>query len=214
MYFNLTHILGKTFLAVCVIREVKSIDPRPSRIIFTFLTHAFSNSITALSIIHSLIFQLARDDHIESNGHSVQDESILQDFICATSREALTSDLDAATDLLIKLLNCSGPVHIVIDGLDEIEEGRREKFLVQILRVSQKCQETRILIASRDEDDIEAILMSKAIDIRADTCNESSIRTYITARYNQWIHSREFSTEEKGEITSLLHPIATKAEGM
>lgn len=104
-------------------------DPRPSRIIFAFLTHSLSLSTTALTIIHSLIFQLARDDE------SANDEPVLQTFVCGTSRKSLSSDLGIATDLLIKLLNSSGPVHIIVDGLDEIDEDPRRRFLMEILKV-------------------------------------------------------------------------------
>src|SRR3569833_344648 len=140
---------GKTFLAASVIREIQFTDTECKRIVFAFLTHALTVSTTALSIILSLIFQLARDDHIDSSGHAAQEESILQDFISGTSRAALTSDLGTAVDLLIKLLKASGPVHIVIDGLDEIDESERDQFLVRVLRVSESCQDARILIATQ-----------------------------------------------------------------
>lgn len=151
--------------------------------------------------MHSLIFQLSRDD------------SILQDFVCETNNQSLASNLVYATDLLIKLLNVSGFTHIVVDGLDEIEESQRRRFLVEMLRVLENCPEARILISSRDEHDIEALLKSKSADIRADTCNLSSIQTYVTTRYKEWIQSHTFTLEEQAEIKGYLDPIARRAEG-
>lgn len=186
---------------------------QPNHVVFAILTHSLSVSTTSLSIFHSLIFQLARDNHLMSKGQPEEHESVLQDFICETDRGTLASSLDTATELLIKLLQLSGPVHIVIDGLDEIDERQRLHFLVKILKVSQSCPETRILIASRDEADIKAELESNARAIRADNCNASSIRHYVTVRCNQWIKAHKFSQEENHEIAALLEPIATKAQG-
>jgi hypothetical protein len=104
-------------------------------------------------------------------------------------------------------------MHIVIDGLDEIEESERIRFLPEILRVSENCKESRILISSRDEDDIHAFLGTKSTDIRVDTHNANSLQTYVSSRCTKWIRSRNFTPQEKVEIVGLLNPIAAKAQG-
>ncbi|RYP19665.1 hypothetical protein DL765_003258 [Monosporascus sp. GIB2] len=193
---------GKTFLAACVIDDIRSSNSSCNRVIFSFLSHALQHSTPALSVLHSLIFQLARDD------------SALQDVVCEVSRETLSSDCAAATDALIKILACSGPVHIVIDGLDEIEETERVLLLQEMLRVSESCDETRILIGSRAEHDLGTLLKPVSTEIRVDTRNTDSIKIYVTSRYCDWAQSRGFGLEEEREIIELLSPIADRAKGM
>ncbi|RYP01740.1 hypothetical protein DL764_006102 [Monosporascus ibericus] len=193
---------GKTFLAACVVDDIRSSSSSCNQAIFSFLSHAFQHSTLALSVVHSLIFQLARDD------------SALQDVVCEVSRETLSSDLAAATDVLIKILACSGPVHIVIDGLDEIDETERVLLLQEMLRVSESCKETRILIGSRSEHDLATLLKPVSTEIRVDTQNTDSIQNYVTSRYCDWAKSRGFGLEEEREIMELLAPIAGRAKGM
>ncbi|RYP73410.1 hypothetical protein DL770_007779 [Monosporascus sp. CRB-9-2] len=192
---------GKTFLAACVIDAIRSSNSSCNRVIFSFLSHALQHSTSALSVLHSLIFQLARDD------------SALQDVVCEVSRETLSSDRAAATDVLIKILACSGPVHIVIDGLDEIDETERVLLLQEMLRVSESCEETRILISSRAEHDLGTLLKPVSTEIRVDTRNTDSIQIYVTSRYSDWAQYRGFDSEEEREIIELLSPIAGRAKG-
>ena len=192
---------GKTFLAACIIDETRSRTSLGSRVIFSFLDHSHRDKTSALSVLHSLLFQLARDD------------SALQDVLCEVSRETLSSDPTAATDILIKLLACSGRVHIIIDGLDEIDEIERVRLLQEMLRVSNSCEETRILISSRAEHDLETLLKPVSTEIRVDTRNTDSIQTYVSNRYCDWIQNRHFSPEDKKEIMTLLFPIAGRAKG-
>ncbi|RYP65442.1 hypothetical protein DL771_008314 [Monosporascus sp. 5C6A] len=193
-FFSMTR---KTFLAACVINGAIS----HGRTIFAFLSHARRSNTSALSVLHSLIFQLAREDNN------------LQEVVCQTSRESLSTDLTTATALLSKLLTCSGPVHIVIDGVDEIKEMERFRLLCEVLKISENCDEARVLISSRSEADIEKIL-NMTISIRVDTRNTDSIQTFTTRRCNDWLGTCSFDPADKSEIMGLLDPIAIQAKGM
>ncbi|SPO06913.1 related to NACHT domain protein [Cephalotrichum gorgonifer] len=192
---------GKTFLAAGLVDELRS-KSSAGRVIFTFLSHALRDTTSALSVIHSLIFQLTRDD------------SFLQDVVCEVSRGTLCSDLSAATDILIKLLPCSGRVHIIIDGLDEVDEKERVRLLEEMLRVSEKSDEARILVSCRAEHDLKALLQPRSTEIRVDTRNMDGIQAYVTDYYSRWFQSHDFDPEEKEEFVSLFSPIAGRAKGM
>lgn len=80
---------------------------------FAFLSNAFSSSISALSVLHSLLFQLAS-----------QHEN-LQDVLCRSTNEQVKSNVTVAVDTLKAVLDCAGHVFLIIDGLDEIDEVER-----------------------------------------------------------------------------------------
>ena len=75
--------------------------------LFAFLTYN-DTSTTALSIFHSLIFQLASDS------------VALQMELRQSSHKNLRNSLEEATNLLQSLLECAGEVYVVIDGIGEI----------------------------------------------------------------------------------------------
>lgn len=203
----LTLLLGKTFLVATAIRHVMKYGCT----IFAYLSHTLSSKTSALSIIVSLIFQLAQADYD------------LQVNLCQLNRENLKNDLSVGEDLLKNLLQCAGPVYIVIDGVDEVDKIERERLLEKLLAVSNACQNVMILIASRSEDDIATILERTDPSepqnpvfgsIRIDNRNSGSIQTFINHRAKEWFAERQFLGELKSGIEALLAPLAAKAKGV
>jgi hypothetical protein len=166
-----------------------------------FLSYTFSSYVSALSVIHSLAFQLAsRDDH-------------LQAILCQSRRENFKGNMDAAKSLLSTLLNSAGPVYIIIDGLDEICGIERGRLLTQLLQLSKDCNETMLLISSRAEADITETLKEKSAVIRVDNRNAGSIQTFVTQQTQKWFQERNFVSEVKIEIERFLAPIASNSKG-
>ena len=157
--------------------------------------------MSALSILHSLIFQLASDNED------------LQDIICQAGGENLKSSLDAAANLLKTLLIGAGPTYIVIDGLDEIDEIERCRLLKRLLEMPETCHEAKILLSSRAEADI-ADLLKDQVTIRVDIRNAGSIQTFVNRRIEEWFGKCNFLPEAQGEIQRLLAPLASNAKGM
>jgi len=116
-------------------------------------------------------------------------------------------------ELLTTLLSTAGPVFIIIDGLDEIDETERASLLYRLLELSNSCDEAKILVSSRMEDDIHAILHDKAVEIRIDSRNAGSIQAFISRRVQEWFLSRDFVPEARAEIKELLAPLSSKANG-
>ncbi|KAL6821029.1 hypothetical protein J3E69DRAFT_373903 [Trichoderma sp. SZMC 28015] len=188
---------GKTHLAAMAIDFAIS-----TRTIFAFLSHADSSSTTALSVVHSLIFQLTSDDEG------------LQAILCGSSRENFKNNLDIAIGFLQTLLNSTGLVSIIIDGVDEIGLSEREKLLKKLCEISTACKKTLILISSRAEHDISTVLGQIALTIRVDTHNAASIQIFVDDWAQTWFSAHDFLHEDKSEIEDLLAPLSVKAKGM
>ena len=118
-----------------------------------------------------------------------------------------------ATEILKTLLNTAGTVFIIIDGLDEIEELERTRLLQRLLEISDVCVNTRILISSRMEDDIKRSLQNRVNEIRVDKLNAGSIQAFLNREVRAWFLSRDFTPEARTEITRLLAPVSSKANG-
>jgi hypothetical protein len=123
----LTICIGKTYLSSTVVDHALS----EGRTLFAFLSYKFSSSISALSIIHSLIFQLTSDD------------DDLQAILCQSASKELRRELKRAVELLTTLLTTAGPVFIVIDGIDEIDEIERRRLLQHLLELSNAVTTSR-----------------------------------------------------------------------
>ncbi|KAK5057894.1 hypothetical protein LTR84_011895 [Exophiala bonariae] len=190
---------GKTFLSSIIVH--RAIEVEQTRTIYAFLSYRFRDTSSAVSILHSLLFQLA-------SGHDD-----LEDILCQASTEVQKRSVDATANLLRTLLGCAGPTYILIDGMDEIEETERSRFLKQVLEVSRACQEVKILISSRAEADI-ADLLKDQVSIRVDSRNAGSIHTFVKRRTEEWFDKCEFLPEARDEIQGLLAPLASKAKGM
>ena len=194
-----TKRLGKTYLSSTVVKKANEVQQ--TRTIYAFLSYTFSSTLSALSILHSLIFQLASDDED------------LQDVICQAGGEGLKSSLEAAANLLKTLLVGAGPTYIIIDGLDEIGEIDRCRLLTRLLEMPETCHAVKILLSSREEADIIDLLKDQ-VSIRVDSRNAGSIQTFVNRRVEEWFGRRNFFPEAQSEIQRLLAPLASNAEGM
>lgn len=175
---------------------------RRGRALFAFLSYALRSSTTALSILHSLIFQLApqADD--------------LREVLCQSSQKNFKGNTDSAVELLTALLALAGPVYIIIDGLDEIGEDQRGKLLKQLLHLLETCENTRLLISSRPDADITKILQDKSANIRVDHRNSESIQIFMTEKLGQWFAERDFLPEAQAQIKELLAPLPAMSNGI
>ncbi|RSL54227.1 hypothetical protein CEP54_010009 [Fusarium duplospermum] len=188
---------GKTYLAACVVKESMLLG----HTLFVFLSHEHQDT-SAMSVLHSLIFQLARKD------------PKLMDMVRYTDRDILEFDLSSAVKLFTNLAQGAGPVRIIIDGLDEIDETERVRLLHQMLKISIDCDEARILIASRPEADITSLLEKPSKSIRVDAQNTPSIHAFVMSRFGNWLQSHSLSPEDETEIRGLMGALAGQAKGM
>ncbi|KAL9115839.1 MAG: hypothetical protein Q9227_000207 [Pyrenula ochraceoflavens] len=189
---------GKTYLSCAITGQTR----RQGITLVSFLTHALKATTSALSIMHSLIFQLSDED------------DDLQEILCQSGKDNLKRNIETAACLLTKLLASVGPVYVIIDGVDEIEELERHRLLIELLHLSETCQSTKILVSSRPEADITKLLEEKASKIRVDHRNSGSLQKFVTDSTQRWCEERHFFPEAEAEIRRLLAPLASKAKGM
>ncbi|KAF5668760.1 Nacht domain-containing protein [Fusarium denticulatum] len=190
---------GKTLLASSVIKYTQSLDG--THTVFAFLTYLDSH-ISALSILHSLIFQLA------STSLS------LKTMLCQSDLQHLGNDFNVAATLFQTLIQSAGVVRVIIDGLDEIELAQRSRLIKELVRLSGGCDECHILLTSRAESDISRDLDGKTMDVQVDTNNAGSIQTFIDQTIGEWFEDRVFIPEVQHQIRGWAASLASRAKGM
>lgn len=132
---------------------------------FAFLDHGhdISSHTSALTVIHSLMFQLASQDN-------------LQDIICQSAGQQLKNTLSLAVKVLQNLLHSAGRAFLIIDGVDEIDEIERSRLLGSLLELSRDCHETRILVSSRQDVVISRLLQGSAMSIHVNQRETGSVQ--------------------------------------
>jgi hypothetical protein len=190
---------GKTVLSSAIVDKLKFFQG--TKTAFAFLRYHEAKT-SALSIIHSLIFQLA-----------VRDEELMA-ILCDSMVEDLESDLTSASKLLSSLIHYTGSVYLVIDGVDEISEVERGRLVIELLKLAKICERLRIILSSRSEADILRLLDGKAVMILVHDHNEGSIKDYVHERSQYIFHDRKIFPKAQVEIRKLLVPLANRAKGM
>lgn len=168
---------------------------------FAFLTYK-DEKISALSIMHSLIFQLA-----ERNDERV-------DIICESMGQDLKSNLKVAKDLLRSLILQTGSVYLVIDGVDEISISERSRMMTELLGLVKSCEGLRVIFSSRPEADLMRTLEKTTVAMQVNDHNEENIQCYVEESTERMLKDRKILRRDRNEIKRLLAPIARRAEGM
>ncbi|KAI3400686.1 hypothetical protein diail_2398 [Diaporthe ilicicola] len=189
---------GKTVLSSTIIDHLKNEERLAS---FAFLTYK-DERISALSIMHSLIFQLAERD------------VDLVDAVCESMSEELKNDLATATDLLKSLILHAGAVCLVIDGVDEISIIERGRMIAELLELFKSCEGLRMILSSRPEADLVRALDGVAVVIQVHDHNEQNIEGYVKESTQKMFRDRGVLQRDQDEIRMLLAPLAGRAKGM
>ncbi|KAH7077841.1 hypothetical protein BKA63DRAFT_509181 [Paraphoma chrysanthemicola] len=189
---------GKTHLAGKVVHEAR----KRGHSLFAFLTYTHTTSVSALSILHSLVFQLSADD------------PDLQSILCQSSGENFRHDIDTAKSVFKAVSSIAGALYITIDGLDEIESAPRCQILSILLQFASEIDGLRLLVSCRAEADISLLLKGKGSNIRINELNIEGIQSFITQRAFRWYNERNFIPEAQKDIECLLEPLAGKSKGM
>src|SRR5271168_591788 len=178
-------------------------DLAVSNTLFAFLSYRDPH-ITTAKIIQSFIFQLLLENP--------DLQPILSHEFQSNFRK-LSSDTTYVQGLLTKLLQIAGFTYVIVDGLDEIEETERQFLLRALLEVHRDCEDMKLLISSRAEDDITRLLQNEIEPVRVDKKNVEDIRTYVQHRTDEWLASSGFDVETSTEARRLLVPLVSKANG-
>ena len=165
----------------------KTQDLAVSNTLFAFLSYRDPH-ITTVKIFQSFIFQLLLENP--------DLQPILSHEFQSNFRK-LSSDTTHVRGLLTKLLQIAGFTCVIVDGLDEIEETERQFLLRTLLEVHRDCEDMKLLISSRAEDDITRLLQNEIEPVRVDKKNVEDIRTYVQQRTDEWLASSGFDVDSQ-----------------
>lgn len=193
---------GKTFLSSSI---VEYIARRGDSTVFAFLDYQSRESISALQLLHSFIWQMALDN-----------ANLQSALILDHKREyrRINSDVDFVKDLFCQFLDSVPTMFIIIDGLDEIMKIERLQLLRTILEILEIKSNVKVLISSRPEDDISKIISKDAQPLRVHDYNHHDIESYVNSRASSLVS--DASLVESGlsqEVSNLMKVVAAKAEG-
>jgi hypothetical protein len=174
------------------------------RTLFVFLTYTLASKTSALSVFHSLIFQLASQDEM------------LQSVVCNSSLEKLRNSLPTAETLFSNLvLACKELVYLVLDGLDEIGEAQRCLLVQRLMTLGETLGGLRVCLSSRPEADLKRCLATQPLaTLRVDAENAGAIQVYVNQWTEDWFRGLGADEDFKSEARRLLAPLAWKSKGV
>ncbi|KAK5633497.1 hypothetical protein RRF57_009211 [Xylaria bambusicola] len=152
--------------------------------------------------MHSLIFQLVGDD-----------ENLIA-VVCESMCDSIKSNLTTAGDLLASLVRCTGPVYLILDGVDEISGIERGQLVAEFLRLSKNNDTLKVIFSARPEADLMRLLDDTAAVISIHEQNEGNIQAYIDQRMKYIFHVRNVFPKARAVIIRLLKPLVNRANGM
>ncbi|KAH6891508.1 hypothetical protein B0T10DRAFT_313468 [Thelonectria olida] len=166
---------GKTFVAANTIRRIQAVH---KQVLYIFLTYENQALGAVINVFHSLIFQAVKGD---SSLRPILNEK------AQSHPRKMSSDRVFVKNLLLDILKSSGPTFIVVDGVDELEERPRQLLLQELLQVVDASLNSRLLISSREERDIERIMKSRSVSFRVDHSNSKDIQAYVDVELQSWL---------------------------
>lgn len=134
--------------------------------------------------------------------------------VCESSAEDLRTNLAVAKGLLTSLIQNSGSVCLIIDGIDEISIDERHRLITELLEIVEVCEGLRVVLSSRQEADLMHKLENAVISIRLHEHNDESISAYISQRSHTIFKRLWIPIPEQAEIQRLLLPLGSRAKGM
>lgn len=170
---------------------------------FALLSYRSCQAAPALRLLHSFIFQVV--------SYNKNLRSILCQAFEANQRQ-VSSCVDTTRDIL-KSLTGDAPVHIIVDGLDEINAAERFSALKNLLRLNQECPNLKLLVSSRGEHDIFKLLNPCAQMIRVHDQNGQDIQEYVRSRVDEWMLRLDLEEDDIHDLKVHLEPMAKRSKG-
>src|SRR5271154_6231970 len=165
---------GKTIISSVIIRHQRAAG---HNVLFAFPRHDKPACSTALKIFHSLIFQILVENQPL--------QPILHEAYTSHYRQ-LMSSLEFSVELFADLVKETGPIFIVIDGVDEMAELERRLLLKALIGQFKACEDLKLLVSSRRERDIALTLGNDVPSARVDHENITDIEAYIRKKTDNW----------------------------
>jgi hypothetical protein len=129
----------------------------------------------------------------------------------------LDREYDFVRDLVCSVLRAMGPVFIVLDGLDEVEEDGWREVLGAVMEVRERCGEAKVFVASREVEGMAGVLGGQGVvTVRVDGNNEEDIKRFVRGESRGVLLGLEKGGASEAELSGVrtaLESIAVKSEG-
>lgn len=119
-------------------------------------------------------------------------------------------------ELFRNLVRDSGAFFVIIDGLDEIDLHQRGRLLETFEEILQTCDNVKLLLSSRPEQDIMQIHKSKAPSVRVQDNNLRDIENHVRVSGERWmVELQRLGARESDclEIRESLGMVVERAKG-
>ena len=198
---------GKTVLTALTIHMISELFDDDHTLAYYYCDYKDALTQDPVNILGSLAKQIVLNDN--------KAYTLLEEFHCQVSKEgdiyrsARVNDLH---DLIVKMTDHLSDVFLVIDGLDECSSNR--SFVVKFpdgLNNSSR-NNVRILLASRDEQDVRAVLTDYTkISIAA---RSADIRIYVAAELQRRIDEKQLVLRNPSLKEHIMERLIDKADGI
>lgn len=196
---------GKTVLISVVVDDCR--QDRAVSTAFFYCHHGDLQRTELMPILRALLAQLLHVDHVLLPW-------CYKHFV--GSNQSSLTDENLCKDLLSTLLLSNHRTFLILDGLDECEPKTRRALLNFLDRAIAACEshdpgKLRVMIASRDEDDVRKSLTAAAQISISSSLNEGDLRKYIAKRCCQ-LHER-FEELDQDDIDDIVRSTLHRADG-
>ncbi|KAK2768084.1 nacht domain protein [Colletotrichum kahawae] len=195
---------GKTVLTANIIRNLMNSD---TQVAFVFLTYENQELAGGIPVFHSLIFHLLSKDCL---ARPIFFEAV------KTHGRKLASDPECARKALMDILQNTVHPSVILDGLDEVNEERREWLLKSMLEILRECPKLKLLISSRREESMVRLLVNCSASIKVDAYNGEDIQEYAKIECEKWLDDLQHYGDRQMCVTAsqAMESVVERSFGM
>lgn len=187
-----------------------------SLVVAHFCTSSYTSSTQYDNILRSLLFQLvnANDDLI---AHIYWEYVVCKKVASVTTLEQLMATV---VTTLLGEPGQSQPIHVFLDGLDEIEAGKQRQVVDLIRKVASRARASgtvfKVLVSCRASPILEKVLRKQHVVSLSDEkeCLEEAIWKYASHRLTADSHRLSQLGLHGPDLIDLGRSIARKADGL
>jgi hypothetical protein len=187
-----------------------------SLVVTHFCTSSYASSTKYDKILRSLLFQLvnANDDLI---AHIYWEYVVCKKVASVTTLEQLMATV---VTTLLGEPGQSQPIHVFLDGLDEVEAGKQRQVVSLIRKVASGVKARgaifKVLVSCRTSPLLEKVLRKQPVVSLSDEkeCLEEAISTYASHRLTADAYKLSQLGLRGSDLTHLGRSVARKADGL
>lgn len=183
-----------------------------ARVLYAFPTYNNEDGHSTITILRTLIFQLCRSDPALT-ALLVAKCNPTKGNIGKWNEEKWKTVLQELVTIISDV-----PCFVVLDGLDECDEKKHRRSLLNaLLELATNCPSVRLFISSRPEVDLERLLTDNSVKIVLHDNNKADIETFVQTeleRHDPWVVAKKGANKEvQKSMNELPGLIAQRSAG-